>query len=430
MQQRFHERAHRLFPRSRDKLGVPGRSPGSCFTGRSAFPSRRAGTVADRSVQRIHSGGAALGLHQTSLLLERHQERANHATNRKAVSRVGIVHRGKYRATGNLFDGRPPSYTVIRHWVPNMLRYLLILLPLAAWAATIQVEVRDSEVWLIQESQPKQLTHDGKAKLRVLLSPAGDRVAYSEQCPQSEECIPAVVILDLDGKRLGSVQPVPQSDTAVSPCMSILAFTWAGENGIAVECHINPSLSEYFETEIATGQTTRDLLGYDFTPSPDGKRVAHVGWIPHFAPPFAQSNYLQLDHLTIYPLPEGTQPVEQDDLAGPPEVVQEQDSGYSGIHAFKPGLRWSPDSQHVALIDCTYDWTMGQPAPSAEREGIESNRHCAVAVIAASGEFKQFPLPDSSISKLGDAQLSWAEPHELRFQMGGSARTFEVPQDF
>ena len=71
------ENARRLFPRSRTKLGVPGRSTGSCFNGRNAFPSRPAGTVALRSTQRNYSGGAALEFHQTSQLLERHQERSH-----------------------------------------------------------------------------------------------------------------------------------------------------------------------------------------------------------------------------------------------------------------------------------------------------------------------------------------------------------------
>ena len=62
------------FSLAADFAGVPGRSPGSCFSGRSAFPSPK-GTVAFRSTQRNYSGGAALVSHQTSLLVKRHQER-------------------------------------------------------------------------------------------------------------------------------------------------------------------------------------------------------------------------------------------------------------------------------------------------------------------------------------------------------------------
>ena len=90
-----------------------------------------------------------------------------------------------------------------------------------------------------------------------------------------------------------------------APCLSILSMAWAGNDRIAIECHINPSLSEYVETEIATGRQRRDLLGIYFTPAPDGSHVAHCGWIIHFAPPYAQSDYLQIDDLTIYPLPPG-----------------------------------------------------------------------------------------------------------------------------
>src|SRR5256884_252498 len=73
-------------------------------------------------------------------------------------------------------------------------------------------------------------------------------------------------------------------------------------------------MSEYVEIDLSTGQTVRDLVGYNFTVSPNGKEVAHVGWIPHFAPPYAKSEYLQIDHTTIYPLPKGMSPVEQEGL--------------------------------------------------------------------------------------------------------------------
>src|ERR1039458_9646254 len=66
-------------------------------------------------------------------------------------------------------------------------------------------------------------------------------------------------------------------------CLFPFAMAWAGavtaSNVIAIAavCHINPSLSEYIETDVSTGVTTCDLLGYDFTRSPSGTKVAHVG---------------------------------------------------------------------------------------------------------------------------------------------------------
>src|ERR1017187_6432798 len=73
----------------------------------------------------------------------------------------------------------------------------------------------------------------------------------------SEPCGSSVVILDLHRLRISSFQ--------LKQCGSILSIAWAGDNAIAAVCHINPSLSEYIETDVSTGVTTCDLLGYDFT---------------------------------------------------------------------------------------------------------------------------------------------------------------------
>jgi len=302
---------------------------------------------------------------------------------------------------------------------------LLILLP-AVWVAEIHVEIRDSEVWLIRDGQPKQLTRDGKAKLQAELSPSGDRVAYYEQCPQAEHCTPSVVILDLAGHRTGTFRPKHQAVPPAEPCGSILSIAWTGHNTIAARCHVNPSLSEYIETDLSSGRDIRALLGYDFTRSPDGKRIAHVGWIVHFAPPYAQSNYLQVEHTTIYPLPKGMAPVEQKGLTGPPDVVRNKGLTFFGIHQFRPGLSWSPDSRRIALIDCTYDWT-AKVAGSLDSAGEESNRRCSLAIVAVNGQFVLHSLTGLSPRGLGQARLSWTTPHQLSLHTDGETRGFSVP---
>ena len=120
---------------------------------------------------------------------------------------------------------------------------------------------------------------------------------------------------------------------------------------------------------ILTGQTVRDLVGYNFTVSSNGKEVADVGWVRHFAPPYAKSEYLQIDYTTIYPLPKGMSPLEQKGLPEPPKVVQQKGLLYQGIHAFMPEIHWSPDSQRVALVDCVYDWKATAPNRSLKETG-------------------------------------------------------------
>ncbi|MGI8960576.1 MAG: hypothetical protein ACR2IV_12585 [Bryobacteraceae bacterium] len=132
-----------------------------------------------------------------------------------------------------------------------MARWLVfLLLASLTWADAIRVEVRDNEVWLIQNGQAKQLTRDGKSKLQALLSVPGDRIAYYEQCIQGENCIPSVVILDLEGQRLEAFQPQPAALGQPETCASILNIRWVwADTVIGVECHKNPSLSEYVEID-------------------------------------------------------------------------------------------------------------------------------------------------------------------------------------
>jgi hypothetical protein len=291
----------------------------------------------------------------------------------------------------------------------------------------LRVEVRNSEVWLIRDGQESQLTRDEKAKLQAILAPPQDRIAYFEECPEAERCTPAVVILDLEGHRIVSFQPKRQSLPAPEPCASILSIVWVGNHAIGAECHINPSLNEYVETDLSTRQTTRDLLGFDFELSPDGQHVAHVGWMPHFAPPPAKSYYLQIDYTTVYPLPQGMSPVEQENASKPPTVVQQHGLTYSGIHQFASGLFWSPDSQRIALIDCTYDWTANTAAVSSAGEGEESNRRCLLAVVSPRGQVALFSLMDVGLNDLPAARLSWTVPRSLILHAQSRTRTFTVP---
>ncbi len=294
----------------------------------------------------------------------------------------------------------------------------LLLSPL--WAATLEVEVRGSEVWLIRDGIEKQLTSDGKAKLQAVLSPARDRIAYYEQCPQSENCIPSIVVLDLSGKRLQSVRPLVDQD----PCTSILGIEWAGPGTIAAECHVNPSLGQYLEVDLASGRTVRELLGYDFTRSPDGRKVAHVGWIVHFAPRWAQSEYLQIDDATVYPLEKGKRPVSQKGLPEPPQMVQQRGLTFSGIHEFQPGLSWSPDSRHVALIDCTFDWTL--KSASQDSDGVESNRRCQLAVVGLDGQVSLHPLTGLAPTNVQQPRLRWSNAHAVTLEIAGARSTFNI----
>jgi len=296
-----------------------------------------------------------------------------------------------------------------------MSRWLLvILLSSLAWAATRSVEIRRSEVWVITDGAARQLTNDGKAKLQAVLSPLQDRVAYYNECPVQEHCVPSLVILDLAGRKLGSFMPQGKSEGQGESraCTSILFIWWTKPSSIAAECHIDPSLSEYIETNIGTGKTTRDLMGYWFVPSHDGNMVAHVGWVPHFAPPFARSNYLQIGDQTIYPVPkDDDHPVKQNGF--PPYEPRQRGLSYFGIHEFETAPAWSPDVKHIGLIDCVYDWTAAGPELTT---GTESNRRCLIAVVSRRGESKLIPLERHPFQGV---QLQWTDSKHLQLTVAG-----------
>jgi hypothetical protein len=212
------------------------------------------------------------------------------------------------------------------------------------------------------------------------LSPTAKLKAYYTLCSeQSGGCPPSVVVQDSSGQIIRQFHVIP-SGADGHPCMSILRIVWVSDNSIGAECHLTPSASEYVETDITTGKVLRDLNGLFFTPSPDGKHVAHIGPIPHFAPPYAQSYYLQVDGVTIYPLPRGSNPSRTRDLS-PPDVVEPKGDTWVGIHDIK-SLIWSSDSKSVEFNDCTYDWT---PASPSDNLGKESNRSCRYLRVALNG---------------------------------------------
>jgi hypothetical protein len=304
---------------------------------------------------------------------------------------------------------------------------LFLLVATLAWPPHLRVEVRNSEVWLIRDGHEFQLTHDGKSKLQAELSPAQDRIAYYEQCTEAEHCTPTVIVLDLEGHRITSFQPRHQAFPPAEACSSILSIAWVGNNVVSAVCHGNPSMSEYFEIDLSTGQTVRDLVGYNFTVSPSGKEVAHVGWIPHFAPPYAKSEYIQIDHRTIYPLPKGMSPVEQKGLPEPPKVVRQKGLLYQGIHEFMPEMYWSPDSLRIAVVDCVYDWKANSTESQSEGDGEESNRLCSLVVVSRNGEAVFFGLNGLSEEDLRKFSVSWVNAHQLSLEKGSLTKTFTVP---
>ncbi|HTP86161.1 MAG TPA: hypothetical protein VMJ34_04405 [Bryobacteraceae bacterium] len=215
-------------------------------------------------------------------------------------------------------------------------------------------------------------------------SPTGALFAQYTLCSRQNPCTPEVVITNRSGTELRRFA----IRTNQGRCGSILNVQWAGEDVIVAECHGNPSLSYYDEVDATTGEVLREYLGYGFVRSPDLTKVAHVGWIIHFAPPWVQSQYLQVGNTILYPLPPGMKPVVQKPLEMAPEIVTGKGLVYAGVHEFQSGFAWSPDSRRVGFIDCLVDYRLRDDSPEAFDEGGKREKErCFVVAVGLPHHF-------------------------------------------
>jgi hypothetical protein len=302
---------------------------------------------------------------------------------------------------------------------------------LCAQAATRpRVYIENNEVFVdAGAGRPaKRLTSDTAPKSGVALSPSGSLIFYMAGCiGQAQTCPPQIAVVDMEGRRLASF-PVMRTDGA---CLSFNTVEWIDDARIGVECHINPSLSEYVELDARSGREGGEWLGYWFTWSPDRKQIAHVGWIIHFAPPSAQSNYLQFGARTVYPKVAPSSPAAAPAMPpDPPDVVRFRDGVALGIHEFYLPIRWSPDSRRVALFERIYDWKPDKPDSNA---GETRNERYRLVVAAADSDPLEWPTPAAkarlwieSMAAQDAFDIAWRDAGTFEVSTGHGTWTFVV----
>jgi hypothetical protein len=247
-----------------------------------------------------------------------------------------------------------------------------------------------------------------------VLSPTGELSASYTLCSVQKPCVPEVVITNRSGSERHRF-PVRNSD---GPCGSILNVHWAGKDRIGAVCHGNPSMSYYFEVEIASAEVVNEYLGYGFVRSPDYSQVAHAGWIIHHAPPWVKSDYLQVGNTVLYPLPRGMKPVEQKPPQMPPEVVTVEGLVYRDVHSFRSPIVWSPDSRRLGLIDCLSDYRLRDDSQEAFNEGGTAENHrCFAVAVELDGTYRRQQIPPERSAK---ADLRWTSARTLVVRFGGT----------
>ena len=103
---------------------------------------------------------------------------------------------------------------------------------------------------------------------------------------------------------------------------------WLDDTRLFCQGTINPSTAIYLVFDAQTGRELEELDGSDFVWSPDLKRLANFGNVPHFMEVENKSDFLVIEGRPAYP--------NADD--------REQ-------HWFRSLPVWAPDSQAVAIVD-------------------------------------------------------------------------------
>jgi dipeptidyl aminopeptidase/acylaminoacyl peptidase len=168
------------------------------------------------------------------------------------------------------------------------------------------VFVQDNEIWTVKEdgSGLKQLTKDGRAKHHPVWSPDGHRIAYHLDFDTSGKASLIIIGAEL-GEVVKTISLQSRSADGVLEINAILHMEWLTSESLAYEGHINPSLSDHRVVELTSGKVIRTASGSCFRWSPDKKKLAVCGWLPHFNAPETLQRYVQINGKTVYTLPNG-----------------------------------------------------------------------------------------------------------------------------
>ncbi|MGA8026133.1 MAG: hypothetical protein WB992_03245 [Bryobacteraceae bacterium] len=288
--------------------------------------------------------------------------------------------------------------------------------------------IHENQIWVGRGRDLQQITDDELHKSNLVLSPSADTFAYIAHCDSvgTEACPPTLVFRKLNGDLLYSFAPLLEDS---HPCLSVMAFEWIDNNRVGLVCHVNPSISEYAVVSVHAAKVTAGYYGGPFSWSPDRRKLAYGGPVPHFAPPYIHSFYLCVDRRVIYP----TAPVRHvnsealfprsPNSGGPngcdidysPSVVELHGSTFMGIHELFSDLGWAPNGTAIAFVEQTYDWEA--PAPSALNGGVEVNQRYQAVGVGLDGK-SQAHILDGATRQPYSVEWLFNERFEIRADSG------------
>lgn len=132
-----------------------------------------------------------------------------------------------------------------------------------------------------------------KAICNPMVSPDGEKVAYNYKIGYSQIDDMKVCVYDSFTKTSKEFKLDNYYANAV------IDIGWMDNHTLGVECHVNPSTSQFFVCDITSEKVIKTYFGSLFTVSPDGKHILYKENQPHFTNKF-KPDRLCIDDQVVY----------------------------------------------------------------------------------------------------------------------------------